>query len=52
MEALVRGDGTPFIRGFRNNNKRHHLRKLAGYIERNRDGIWYDEARALGICQH
>jgi len=34
---------------FRSKSKQHHLRKLAGYIERNRDGIWYDEARKLGI---
>ncbi|MFC1718515.1 UPF0236 family transposase-like protein, partial [Candidatus Poribacteria bacterium] len=34
---------------FRSNNKRYHLKKLAGYIERNRDGIWYDEARKNGI---
>lgn len=37
------------MKRFRSNNKRHHLKKLAGYIERNRDGIWYDEARKLGI---
>ena len=34
---------------FRNKKKRYHLKKLAGYIERNRDGIWYDEARKNGI---
>ena len=34
---------------FRNRNRQYHLKKLAGYIERNRDGIWYDEAQKLGI---
>ncbi len=34
---------------FRNRSKIKHLQKLSGYIERNRDGIWYDEARKLGI---
>jgi hypothetical protein len=34
---------------FRSKSKQHHLKKLAGYIERNRDGIWYDEARKHGI---
>ncbi|MHA2303508.1 MAG: UPF0236 family transposase-like protein [Candidatus Thorarchaeota archaeon] len=37
------------MKRFRSNNKRYHLKKLAGYIERNRDGIWYDEARKFGI---
>jgi hypothetical protein len=37
------------IRRFRNQKKIRHLKKLAGYIERNRDGIWYDEARKNGI---
>ena len=26
-----------------------HLKKLSAYIERNRDGIWYKEARGKGI---
>ena len=34
---------------FRSNSKQYHLKKLAGYIERNRDGIWYDEAKKHGI---
>ena len=34
---------------FRNRNRQYHLKKLAGYIERNRNGIWYDEAQKLGI---
>ncbi len=34
---------------FRNNSKQYHLKKLAGYIERNRDGLWYDEAKKHGI---
>ena len=29
--------------------KLEHLQKLAGYIECNRHGIWYDEARKNGI---
>ena len=27
----------------------NHLKKLAGYILRNREGIWYKEAREKGI---
>jgi hypothetical protein len=34
---------------FRKRYRRKHLKKLAGYIERNRDGIWYQEAREKGI---
>jgi hypothetical protein len=30
---------------FRKRHKKEQLRKLAGYIERNRHGIWYSEAR-------
>ena len=37
------------MKRFHSDKKRYHLKKLAGYIERNRDGIWYDEARKLGI---
>ena len=34
---------------FRKRYKKEQLRKLAGYIERNRHGIWYKEAREKGI---
>ena len=34
---------------FRKKRKVNHLKKLAGYIERNGHGIWYDEAREHGI---
>ena len=34
---------------FRKRHKKEQLRKLAGYIERNRHGIWYSEAREKGI---
>ena len=34
---------------FRKKHKKEQLRKLAGYIERNRHGIWYKEAREKGI---
>ena len=34
---------------FRKRYKKEHLRKLASYIERNRHGIWYKEARDKGI---
>lgn len=34
---------------FRKRYKRKHLQKLAEYIERNREGIWYKEARENGI---
>ncbi len=33
----------------RSKNKLYHLKKLSAYIERNRDGIWYKEAREKGI---
>jgi hypothetical protein len=36
-------------RRFSDRRKLEHLQKLAGYIERNRHGIWYDEARKNGI---
>lgn len=34
---------------FRKESKLYSLERLSGYIERNRDGIWYREARAKGI---
>jgi hypothetical protein len=34
---------------FRKRDKREQLRKLSGYIERNRHGIWYSEAKEKGI---
>lgn len=34
---------------FRNEKKLEALGKLSGYIERNRGGIWYEEARRQGI---
>jgi len=34
---------------FSNQRKIEQLKKLAGYIERNRHGIWYKEAREKGI---
>jgi len=34
---------------FRKRKKRYHLKKLAGYIQRNREGIWYKEAKEKGI---
>jgi len=34
---------------FRKKSKLYHLKKLAGYIQRNREGIWYKEAREKGI---
>jgi hypothetical protein len=34
---------------FRNKQKLYHLKKLSAYIERNREGIWYKEAREKGI---
>jgi hypothetical protein len=36
-------------RRFRKRYKRKHLQKLAEYIQRNREGIWYKEARENGI---
>ena len=37
------------LKRFRSKRKLYHLRKLAGYIDRNREGIWYKEAREKGI---
>lgn len=37
------------MRRFRSRSKQYHLKKLSAYIERNRDGIWYDEAEKQGI---
>jgi hypothetical protein len=34
---------------FRSKQKLYHLKKLSAYIERNRKGIWYKEAREKGI---
>ena len=34
---------------FRKRYKRKHLKRLADYIQRNREGIWYKEAREKGI---
>ncbi len=34
---------------FRSKRKLYHLRKLSAYLERNREGIWYREAREKGI---
>ena len=34
---------------FGSKKKLYHLQKLSAYIERNRDGIWYKEAREKGI---
>lgn len=34
---------------FRKRYKRMHLQRLADYIQRNREGIWYKEAREKGI---
>ncbi len=46
-------DALEYIHGlrkrFRKRYKRKHLQKLADYIERNREGIWYKEAREKGI---
>lgn len=36
-------------RRFRKKKKLEALAKLSGYIQRNREGIWYDEARSKGI---
>lgn len=45
--------GLAYIHGlrkrFRKRHKRKHLQRLADYIERNRKGIWYKEAREKGI---
>ena len=37
------------LKRFRKRKKLYHLNKLAGYIQRNRDGIWYKEAKEKGI---
>jgi hypothetical protein len=37
------------MKRFRKRYKKEQLRKLSDYIERNRDGIWYSEAREKGI---
>jgi hypothetical protein len=37
------------MKQFRKRYKKEQLRKLSDYIERNRDGIWYSEAREKGI---
>jgi predicted nucleic-acid-binding Zn-ribbon protein len=34
---------------YRNKDKLETLKRLSGYIERNREGIWYEEARSQGI---
>jgi len=34
---------------FRSKRKLYHLNKLSAYLERNREGIWYKEAREKGI---
>jgi len=34
---------------FRKRYKREHLKRLADYIQRNREGIWYQEAREKGV---
>jgi hypothetical protein len=34
---------------FRSKKKLEALRRLSGYIERNREGIWYEEAKRQGI---
>lgn len=45
--ALSYIDG--LIKRFRSKKKLESLRRLSGYIERNRAGIWYDEARKEDI---
>jgi hypothetical protein len=37
------------IRRYRKKDKLEALKKLSGYIERNREGIWYAEAKQQGI---
>ena len=37
------------MKRFRKQSKLDALERLSGYIERNREGIWYDEARAQDI---
>jgi len=34
---------------FRKKSKVYSLERLSGYIKRNREGIWYSEAKAKGI---
>jgi hypothetical protein len=36
-------------RRYRKKDKLEALKKLSSYIERNRDGIWYEEAKQQGI---
>ena len=36
-------------RGYRKKEKLKALKRLSGYIERNREGIWYDQAKNQGI---
>jgi hypothetical protein len=36
-------------RRYRKKDKLEALKKLSGYIERNREGIWYEEAKKQGI---
>lgn len=56
LEYLDSGDvdgALKYIHGlrkrFRKRYKRKHLQRLADYIQRNREGIWYQEAREKGI---
>ena len=37
------------VKRFRKQSKLDALTRLSGYIQRNREGIWYDAARAQGI---
>jgi len=37
------------LKRFRKRKKLYHLNKLAGYIQRNREGIWYKEAKEKDI---
>jgi hypothetical protein len=37
------------MKRFRKQSKLDALKRLSAYLERNRDGIWYDEARAQDI---
>jgi hypothetical protein len=34
---------------YRKKEKLEALKKLSGYVERNREGIWYEEAKSQGI---
>ena len=56
MHLLDSGDvegALESIRGmkkrFRKKEKLEALERLSGYIQRNREGIWYEEARSKGI---